>query len=263
MAVDDPPAYADGRTWESPKVARPHDPAAWIAAAGRLRPTMSFGVGGLGLYGTGPLPPIHFSPPVGVGPWAPSHPRQEPFTGIEPDVAGCAHPDPLAGFPWELRASVAKDGKITRCAAHSRHSLAQPAAGACLCTAVQTLELPAGKPGRRLRIEAIDSGGRQSWARFVLVQPGTDAWVTRIDESTALDRCLGAHPLPGAFAARVILALAPDGAVDDVRVEGDITTADTMGLASCLVQELRTVPLPCRPPGVDALHLDLEVKVAP
>jgi hypothetical protein len=57
----------------------------------------------------------------------------------------------------------------------------------------------------------------------------------------------------------VILSLALDGAVDDVRIEGEITTPASIGLASCLVQELRLVPLPCRPPGVDALHVSLVV----
>jgi hypothetical protein len=258
--VDDPPAYADDRTWESPPVSRPHDPKAWLSAAGRVR-SVSTGMvaGGLGLIGMSHSPPVRFDSVIGIGPWARSQPELAPFNALEGSVAGCAHPDPLVGFGWELRVSVAKSGTVTRCVAKSDHSLAQPAAGACICAAVQTLRFPAGKAGRRMRVDAKDDGGFGRSIRLELVQPGTETWVTRLSEASAPSRCFDAHPLPGMLTARVILALAPDGGVDDVRIEGDITTAATMGFASCLVKELRTVPLPCRPPGVDALQLSLVV----
>jgi hypothetical protein len=259
MAVDDPPDYADGRAWNSPKVTRPHDPRAWLAAAGRLRPTQTIGFGGLGFFGTSHSPPVRFESLVGIGPWAEGLPEEAPFSALEGRVAGCAHPDPLAGFTWQLRASVARDGAVTRCTAHSEHSMAHAGGAACLCGAVETMRFPAGKAGRRLRVKAVDDGGFGRPARLDLVQPGTEPWVTRLNEASALSRCFDASPLPGMLAARVLLALAPDGAVEDVRVEGDITTTASMGFASCLVQELRTVPLPCRPPGVDTLHLSLVV----
>jgi hypothetical protein len=124
---------------------------------------------------------------------------------------------------------------------------------------VETIQFEPAAAGRRLRVEAVDDGGFGRNARLELVQPGTETWVTRLQEAPALARCIDANPLPGSLTARVILALSPDGAVDDVHILGEITTPASMGLASCLVHELRLVPLPCRPPGIDALHLSLLV----
>ncbi len=260
VTVHDPPHYADPRSWESPKVSRPYDPKAWLAAAGRLRATQSFGFGGLGLFGTSHAPPVRFNPPVGIGPWTFGHPEEAPFSALEGSVAGCAHPDPIVGFSWSLRASVDRKGRVTRCTAESDHSLAiGESGGTCICAAVETIRFPAGKAGRRFRVEAVDDGGFARNARFELVQPGTETWVTRLQEAPASSRCIDANPQPTALTARVILSLAPDGAVEGVRIEGDITTPASIGLASCLVQELRLVPLPCRPPGVDALHVSLIV----
>jgi hypothetical protein len=202
---------------------------------------------------------VRFDPPSGIGPWGEEPLESAPFDALEGMVAGCAHPDPLVGFRWQLRVSVDRQGRVTRCTADSDHSLARAAAAPCLCGAVETIAFPAGAAGRRLRVEAVDDGGFGTSARLERVQAGTETWVRRFEEAPALTRCLSAHPLPGKLSARVILALAPDGAVEDVRIEGDITTTPAMGLASCLVQELRQVPLPCRPPGVDALHLSLVV----
>jgi len=259
VSVNDPPHFADSRAWESPKVSRPHDPKAWFEAASRVQPTQSFGVGGLGLFGTSHAPPVRFNPPVGIGPWEPLQPDEVPFAALEGNVAGCAHPDPLVGFSWQLRASVDRSGRVTRCTAASDHSLAQASAGECICDAVETIAFPAGAAGRRFRVEAVDDGGFGGNVRLELVQPGTETWVTRLQEAPALARCLAASPLPGMLAAWVILRLAPDGAIEDVRVEGEITTPATIGFASCLVRELRLVPLPCRPPGVDTLHASLIV----
>lgn len=259
VTVDDPPKYEDMRTWESPKVARVQSPKAWLDAAGRLRATDAIGIGGLGLFGTGHAPPVQFFAPIGVGPWAEGQPEEAPFLALEGTVASCAHPDPLVGFMWQVRASVDRRGAVTRCSAEADHSLAHIAGPGCLCAAVETIQFPAGAAGRRLRVEALDDGGSGRNARLELVQPGTETWVTRLQEAPALSRCIDANPLPGMLAARVILSLAPDGAIEAVRIDGDITTPASMGLASCLVQELRTVPLPCRPPGIDALHLSLVV----
>lgn len=260
VTVDDPPKYEDMRTWQSPKLARPHDPKAWLAAASRLRATDAMGIGGLGLFGVGGnVPPVQFFAPIGVGPWSEGQPADAPFFALEATIASCAHPDPLVGFTWQVRASVDRRGTVTRCAAETDHSLVHVAGSGCLCAAVETIQFPAGPTGRRLRVEALDDGGSGRNARIELVQPGTETWVTRLQEAPALARCLDANPLPGMLATRVILSLAPDGAVEGVRIDGDITTPASMGLASCLVQELRTVPLPCRPPGIDALHVSLTV----
>lgn len=259
VTVDDPPKYEDMRAWESPKVTRSHDPKAWLGAASRLRATDAMGIGGLGLFGTSHAPPVQFFAPVGVGPWAEGQPEEAPFGALEGTVASCAHPDPLVGLMWQVRASVDRRGTVTRCAAEAEHSQAHAAGAECLCAAVETIAFPAAAAGRRLRVQALDDGGSGRNARLELVQPGTEAWATRLRDAPALARCIDANPQPGMLAARVILALAPDGAVETVRIHGDITTPASMSLASCLVQELRTVPLPCRPPGIDALHLSLVV----
>lgn len=259
VTVDDPPKYDDMRAWESPKVTRAYDPKAWLAAAGRLRATDALGIGGLGLFGTSHAPPVQFFAPVGVGPWSEGQPEDAPFSALESTIASCAHPDPQVGFMWQVRASVDRRGSVTRCVAEADHTLAHVAGAGCLCAAVETLRFPAGAAGRRLRVEALDDGGTGPGARLELVQPGTEAWVTRLQEAPALARCLLANPLPDMLATRVLLSLAPDGAIESVRIDGDITTPARMALASCLVQELRTVPLPCRPPGIDALHVSLTV----
>jgi hypothetical protein len=109
-------------------------------------------------------------------------------------------------------------------------------------------------------VTAVDEGGfRGSQAAFELLQPGTEPWLRRLDEAPALSRCLAADT-PPELTATVTLALAPDGGVQDVRIDGGVTTAPTIRFARCMVQELRLVPLPCRPPGVEALQLRLVVK---
>lgn len=258
--VEDPPDFEGYRVWESPVVSRPHDPRAWQKAASRLRLTSVLGVGGLGLSGTGgSVPPVRFNPPVGVGPWIPGQPEEAPFLALEGTVAGCAHPDPHVGFTWELRVSIDRRGRVERCTAEVDHSQAHASGAGCLCAAVETLAFTAGAAGRRLGVEAVDDGGFGGNARFELVQPGTETWVTRLQESPALARCLVAHPQSGSFGARAVLSLAPDGGVDDVRIEGNLVTSESMRFASCLVQELRSVPLPCRPPGVEVLQASLVV----
>lgn len=155
--------------------------------------------------------------------------------------------------------SVDARGDVSRCVATSEHTQARPADGACLCNALELLEIPAGPPGRRFRVTAVDEGGfRGAGLRLELVQPGTEPWLRRLDEAPALAHCMNAE-LPPTLDARVTLALAPDGSVTDVRVDGDITTSPAIALAQCLVKELRLVPLPCRPPGIDRLQLRLVV----
>ncbi len=245
-------------SYESRPITRPHDPKAWVSAAERLHTTETMALGGIGLIGIGgPVPPIRFNPPDGIGPWAGDEPTGRSFEPIEPRASGCAHPDPLVGFRWDVLASVDRKGHVQRCAAHSRSSLARPVDGECLCRSMEALELGAGRAGRRLWVQAVDDGELGSAGRFGLLQPGTEAWVGRIDDSPVLERCAMNRSLPLGFSARVTLSLAPDGTVDEVNVEGDITKRVEMSFASCLVSELRRVPLPCRPPGIDELQLSL------
>jgi hypothetical protein len=212
----------------------------------------------MGMSGTSHPPPMRFESPAGIGPWGSSPIEESAFADVQRPAAACAHPDPSLGFRYTLRASVDGDGHVSRCMATSEHTMARPVDAACLCDAVGRLTLP-GRPGRRFRVTAVDEGGfRTANVALELIQPGTEPWLRRLDESPALGRCMAAD-LPANLSAVVTLALAPDGGVDDVRIDGDITTPPAIALARCLVQELRIVPLPCRPPGVDALQVRLVV----
>lgn len=244
----------------SPNVDRPHQPRAWLWAAGRLRETdIIFGIGG-GMIGSSHPPPIMFGMPDSIGPWSPK-PDGERLGALEGKVAGCAHPDPQVGLTYEVRAAVGQSGAVTRCTATTEHPMARPADAECLCRGIQTLRYPAGRPGRRLRVQAVDTGGfSSSEVELEPLQAGTEAWVTRLRESTALSRCLSKHRVDGPLESTLVLGLATDGAVQDARIFGDITTMPAMQLAQCLVQELRTVPLPCRPPGVEQLQVRVALK---
>jgi hypothetical protein len=244
------------------RVSRPHDPKAWVGAAAKLRvATKRFGSIGLGMIGSSHSPPVRFEFPRGIGPWGKSPIDAVMLAAAQQPAAGCAHPDVVLGFRTTLRVSVDARGNLSRCEATSEHTMARPADGACLCQALELLDLPRGSPGRRFRVVAVDEGGfRGSGLAFELVQPGTEPWLHRIDESPALTRCTSPE-LPRTLDALVTLALAPDGSVTDVRIDGDITTPPAIALAQCLVKELRLVPLPCRPPGVDALQVRLVAKL--
>lgn len=241
-------------------VAKPHDPKAWLAVAGRLHESGAWGMVGLGMTGMSHPPPVRFEFPQGIGPWGKSPIEEASLQAAERRAAGCAHPAPELGFRYTLRASVSAAGDVSRCVATSDHTMARPLDAACLCDALGALALPPGHAGRRFRVTAVDEGGfRGPQAAFERLQPGTEPWLRRLDEAPALARCLAADT-PPALTATVTLALAPDGGVQDVRIDGDITTPPTIRFARCMVQELRLVPLPCRPPGVDALQLRLVVK---
>ncbi len=243
------------------RVSRPHDPKAWVAAAAKLRvATELFGTIGLGMISSSHPPPVRFEFPRGIGPWGKSPIDSVPFAAAQQRAAGCAHPDVAIGFRTTLRVSVDARGNLSRCEATSEHTMAQPADGACLCRSLELLDVPRGSPGRRFRVVAADDdGSRSSGLAFELVQPGTEPWLRRIDESPALTRCTSTER-PRTLDALATLALDPDGSVTDVRIDGDITTPTTIALAQCLVKELRLVPLPCRPPGVDALQVRLVAK---
>ncbi len=255
--VQDPARPEAYEGYASARVAKPHDPAAWLAVAGRLHASGVWGMVGLGMIGMSHPPPVRFEFPSGVGPWGSSSIQEVSFEAAEQQAAGCAHPDPAVGFRTTVRASVDAKGRVARCEATREHAMARPGDGACLCGALERLALPAGRAGRRFRVTAVDEGG-SSISDLVLeaVQPGTETWRRRLADSTALARC-PAVEVPSGFTALATLALAPDGTVDDVRIDGDITTPPTIALARCLVQALRLVPLPCRPPGLEALQVRL------
>ncbi|MCX4243854.1 hypothetical protein [Paraliomyxa miuraensis] len=243
----------------SRRVARIHDPRAWIAVADELRDEQSWGGIGLGMIGMSHPPPIRFDFPQGVGPWA--RPVEElSFEEAERVAAACAHPDPLVGFTYEVRASVDRRGAQLRCVASAGHTMVRSADGACICEALERLAVPKGASGRRFRVQAVDDGGfRGSRATLEVVQAGTEAWIRRLDESPALDRCLRVASLPKGLDAMITVSMELDGAVTGVRIDGDITTQDSMQFAQCMVQELRAVALPCAPPGIDRLQARLSV----
>lgn len=88
-----------------------------------------------------------------------------------------------------------------------------------------------------------------------MVQPGTQAWVRRLDESSAHEACLNGSFAPEGFDATAALKLDPDGTVQDVELYGNFLSAPSQEFATCLIRELRYVLLPCRPPGIDEFRV--------
>lgn len=240
----------------SRKVKRPHDPVAWAKAADSLDDRGAvLGFGHLGAFGGSHPPPIMFGKPDPFGPWA-KPPDGTELDTIQAAANMCAHPDPHVGFDWSIRVAVAKSGRIDRCHASSVHTQARTHDAECLCDAIATLRYPQGKPGRRLRIPAIDDGGFRPVERsFRVAQAGTDVWVARVNEAPALDVCETRGVAPSAGDTRVELDLKPDGTITAARVFGTIGTPESIAWARCLTEELPKIPLPCSPPGVDTLHL--------
>lgn len=239
--------------FSSARVRRPEDPAAWLSAVDTLG-DLRFGAIGLGMFGTGHPPPIQFQNPEAVGAWRRA-PTLETFTAVEGIAAGCAHPDPIVGMSWTLRAAVDRTGALSRCTAESDSPSARPADGECLCRTVAGIDFGAGKPGRRMRVAAVDHDSLTTSPSFAVVQPGTDDWIVRLHEGGVVQRCVTSTqvaPPPGGL--DVALTLLPDGTIDDVRIDGALTQQDHMRLARCVVQALPAVALPCAPPGIRTLH---------
>ncbi|MCH9683202.1 MAG: hypothetical protein K0V04_17335 [Deltaproteobacteria bacterium] len=256
--IADPKDEDVSDTFVGGRVRAPHDPRSWARV--RLRSPRLGVMGGVvgGVVMSSHPPPIMFQDLVPIGPW--DSPPQGPPRGLPASLSSCAHPDPSIGLDWDLRLAVASDGAVSRCTASSSHTQARPRDGACLCRHLETLRFEAGKPGRRLRTGAIDDRtlGPDHDA-IVLRQPGTEPWVTRVQQAMPLSHCIrtvGATPPLDAVAA---LWLAPDGTVEDVQLQGDISTLPAMKFAACLTGRLRTIALPCRPPGVDVLQLGIQL----
>jgi hypothetical protein len=254
--VEDPNVADDDLHLTSAKISRPFEPRAWVKAADSID-DRGYGVGGL--YGTGfgasHPPPIMFGTPEPFGPWG-KPPDGKELDTIGGDVNTCAHPDPRVGFTWVIRVALAKDGRVTRCDASAEHTQARTRDGACLCRFVETLRYPAGRSGRRYRVDALDDGGfRPEERSFRIVQAGTEAWAKRINEAPALDVCESRGIPPTAKGTTVVLDLQPDGTITGTQVHGDITAPEAIAWANCLVAELPRIPLPCSPPGVEQLHL--------
>ena len=154
-----------------------------------------------------------------------------------------------------LRVALAKNGRVTRCDASTDHTQARPRDAACLCGFVETLRYPAGRAGRRYRVDAMDDGGFRAEERsFRIVQARTEPWAKRMNEAPALDIC-ESKGVPPARGTTVVLDIQEDGSISGTQVHGDITTPEAIAWANCLVAELPRIPLPCSPPGVEQLHL--------
>ncbi len=250
----DPNASA---TYVSRTVRAPHDPRAWARV--RLRPTdvpvITGSVGGV-VGGPG-APAVHFSALRFIGPWGPS-PSYEPMREVWPQARTCEHPEPRVLLFYEVLATVAPSGEVSRCEAKAEHSMARSQDAQCLCAAVRSARYGRGAAGRRLRFGATDQGQEPPLGVvFEPLQPHTEAWVKRLRDAPVLRTCTDeVRPEPG-FEATTVLHLSADGTVDHVEMFGEIDTRVEMLFARCMVAGLRQVPLPCAPPGVDALHVAL------
>ena len=252
------PGTPDDAYFTSRAVKHPEDPKRWSAAARTLSDEI-FGVGGLGLSGMSHAPPVRFGSPSWVGPWR-TPPTDAQLSALDEKATACAHPDPMIGLTYALRATVDARGHIDRCEAESAAPFAREADAACLCGVLRELRFAAGSGKRRLWVEAIDDGGTPFHSESLkLLQPGTEPWIERLKAALALERCAASHAVPAKLDAIVSLRLAVDGAVEDVRIDGDVRDASTMQWAQCVVGELHLVPLPCRPPGIDVLRARLAI----
>jgi len=248
----------ESRGWNSAVVRRPEDPKAWLAAVRSLRPIELEGYG-LGLMGTGgPPPPIVFEPPQGVGPWAKA-PDHALLSDREPTAAVCAHPDPV-GMAWEMRLAIDRSGRVRRCDATTDSVHGRAIDATCLCDALDPVVFPRGAAGRRLRLRATDDGDTSTNdARFVLVQPGTEPWIERLQQSPVLRRCLAVATPRMSITFPVELALADDGTITDVHLGGEVSSIDRMRFATCIVDVLKATALPCAPPGITTLHAEIRL----
>lgn len=242
----------------SKAVRHPEDPKAWVAAVATLSDRGLWGIG-LGGSGTSHPPPMRFEDPVGIGPW-PRPPDPTPLQALQGAAEACVHPDRLLGMSWTIRAALDERGRVRRCTASTDHTEGRAADGACLCRLVESVGFGRGPASRRLRVVAIDDGEFDgSGARFDVVQAGTEPWIARLGSTSVLRHCAATRRPVGKLDVDVTLALAPGGRIEDVRLDGDLTTVDRMRFASCVVDGLGRVTLPCAPPGITALHARLRI----
>jgi hypothetical protein len=251
---------------ESKDVRRPEDPRAWVAAAGKLR-EVEEGYGMLTGWGTGGGAEVMFLHPESIGPWK-GDLGTPPFDAVEHELSACADPNPLPMAFHSVRAAVDPGGAVSRCETELDRpsALGGPDIAACICGVVGKIQLPRGAAGRRFRVSVLDRGtGGVSGigAKLSPLQTGTDDWITRLQASHAVERCLDAARPSQALSATIALPLAADGSIGDIAIVGPIRTDDTMKFADCLARELATIALPCRPPGLEELRVRLDVVKAP
>jgi hypothetical protein len=154
---------------------------------------------------------------------------------------------------------------VRRCEIESASWLARAEDQRCICDGIAGLRFATGRAGRRFRVEARDvwtvfPSGPVA-ASFAPTIPGTEEWVERLRTSPTLDACLGEQMPATDIDAIVALALQADGTVVDVRIGGLYQHADTVHFVACVAQELRAVPLPCRPTDQTELTTRLVVDI--
>lgn len=261
VVTTSPPLVADGEeyadTYTSLAFKHGHDPRAWIRAAKSVKKrTLDTGIVGYvgGLVSSHP-PPIMVSSVDSIGPWAEA-PNRDSFEALGRSLQGCARTNRHTAFSWLVQLSVARNGKVQRCLATSDHAQALPSNATCVCSAMQELQFPNGRSGRRVRVDARDTGRFADEAvGFKMLQAGTEPWVRRLEQSTVLADCEATLGRTAGLTATAVLDLDPDGSIHHAQVIGDITTMPAMQWARCLVRSLPAVRLPCRPPGIDQLQV--------
>ncbi len=243
----------------SPPIRDAHDPSAW-ARVSLQRNGESVPGGIIGGVEGGTDIGLRFDGISEVGPWKQS-PREAIADALIRDRFRCVHPDPRVSAHWELSVAVDRTGTVERCAASSADLPARAQDGDCLCQQLETVSLGRGKPGRRLRAYVRDPGlSSMSWRRLEPVQPRTQAWIQRLGESPEARACLhSAHRVQTPWHGRAVLELSPSGEVQALEMFGEISTTETVDLAQCLVRAFESVALPCRPPGIETLHVAIEL----
>ena len=258
IVVEDPSDPNALETY-SADVARGWDPGAWKRAATRLEQTDTSIWGGVGgMVASSHPPPIMFSAPDHIGPWT-EPPDAEAFFALEDKTKGCGHPDENVALSWTVALEIDAAGRVERCEAETEHSRARVSEAQCICEAANTLQLPTGKSGRRVRVEAIDSGNHaRTFVRDIQLK--TESWVTRLGESGAPSKCESELTRTERLEATAVLSLTPDGSVQRVELFGPIDDAPTMRWARCLVHEWSSLELPCAPPGIEQLQATVDFR---
>lgn len=234
-------------------VRRGWDPRAWARAADRLLDVETDVFGSIGgTVGASHPPPIMFAMPEHIGPWD-APPDPEKFFALESKANGCGHPNPSISLTWTVALSVSASGRIRRCEATTEHLFARTSEAECLCSAAETLRFDPGKSGRRVRVDAVDTGGVPN--RLRALQQGTEPWVQRLEQAPATAKCRSEQPLPEPLEATAVLRLTPDGGITKIGLFGEFDNPRTMQWARCIVNEWSTVELPCAPPGIEQLQV--------
>lgn len=263
--ADDQPAPTV--VYRSSRVHTPERANAWIAAAADLRESETSHAWGSSIGWSHHSSALRFDSPSGIGPWSAEVPSA-PFDTAEDKSSACASADPFLRVDHEVRAAIDPSGRVRRCEASSASIGARSGDASCVCGLVEGLRFERGRAGRRLRVDvedAADVPGRPHPAfdaRWTATQPDTDDWIDRLRASAVLERCRQVA-MPRHTTATVTLALRDDGTIDDVTIAGAGRAPQTIDYLACVADGLKTIALPCRPPGVRELVASIAVDTVP